>query len=58
MKGRFVQFWKDEDGITALEYGMIAGLIAVALVVAIGYLTDGLESLFTTIKTKLESFEP
>ena len=26
-------FWKDEEGATAIEYGLIAGLIAVGIVV-------------------------
>ena len=25
-------FWKDEEGATAIEYGLIAGLIAVAII--------------------------
>src|SRR3546814_8779219 len=31
------QFVNDEDGVTAIEYGMIAALIATALVLGIGY---------------------
>ncbi|HBJ69312.1 MAG TPA: Flp family type IVb pilin, partial [Alcaligenes faecalis] len=30
MKTQLQQFWNDEDGATAIEYGLIAGLIAVA----------------------------
>ena len=28
-------FWKDEEGATAIEYGLIAGLIAVGIVVGL-----------------------
>lgn len=42
-------FWKDEEGATALEYGLIAGLIAVAIVVTIGALGTNLNSAFCSI---------
>ncbi|XOT98573.1 Flp family type IVb pilin, partial [Alcaligenes pakistanensis] len=32
MKTQLQQFWNDEDGATAIEYGLIAGLIAVAII--------------------------
>jgi pilus assembly protein Flp/PilA len=47
------RFVNDQSGATAVEYGLIAALIATGLIVAMGYLTDGLSSAFTTIKTKL-----
>ena len=47
---RFVQ---DQSGATAVEYGLIAALIATGLITAMGYLTTGLSDAFTTIKTKL-----
>ena len=47
---RFVQ---NESGATAVEYGLIAALIAAGLITAMGYLTTGLSDAFTTIKTKL-----
>ncbi|MBO9356672.1 Flp family type IVb pilin [Bordetella petrii] len=53
MKEQLVKFWNDEDGVTALEYGLIAGLIATAIIAAFAFLGDGLESLFTSIKGKM-----
>ncbi|WP_211460667.1 Flp family type IVb pilin [Collimonas silvisoli] len=57
MNVKLMKFLRDEDGITAIEYGLIAGLVAVALVVAVGALTGtsttGLEGIFTKIGTKL-----
>ena len=29
------RFWNDEEGATAIEYGLIAGLIAVAIIVSV-----------------------
>jgi pilus assembly protein Flp/PilA len=47
------RFVKNASGATAVEYGLIAALIATGLIVAMGYLTTGLSDAFTTIKTKL-----
>ena len=35
MKTLFVRFVKDESGVTAIEYGLIAGLISVVILVAV-----------------------
>lgn len=48
------RFLKDESGATAIEYGLIAALIAVALVTAMGFLGDGLENAFEGIQGTLE----
>ena len=42
-------FINDEDGVTAIEYGLIAALIATALVVAVGYITAALNTSFGDI---------
>ena len=31
-------FWRDEDGTTAIEYGLIAGSIAVAIITSVDQL--------------------
>ena len=46
-------FIAEEDGITAIEYALMAALIAAALVVAVGTLTGGISDAFTAIKNKL-----
>ncbi|MFA6069062.1 MAG: Flp family type IVb pilin [Janthinobacterium sp.] len=46
-------FIAEEDGVTAIEYALIAALVAAALVAGIGLFTDGLSSAFTKIGTKL-----
>ena len=48
------RFLKDESGATAIEYGLIAALIAVALVAAMGLLGDGLKTSFSNIQKQLE----
>ena len=48
MSQLLTRFWKNESGATAIEYGLIAGLIAVVI---IGALT----SLGTNIKTKFNA---
>jgi pilus assembly protein Flp/PilA len=47
------RFLKNEDGATAIEYGLIAALIGVAIITAVGLVGDELETTFTTIDTKL-----
>ncbi|WP_336986675.1 Flp family type IVb pilin [Altererythrobacter aquiaggeris] len=44
---------RDEDGATAIEYGLIAALIAVAAIGAMGGLGNQLSSTFGTISTKM-----
>ncbi len=43
----------DERGVTALEYGLIAGLIAVVIVTSVTALGSKLVSTFTAITTAL-----
>jgi pilus assembly protein Flp/PilA len=49
----FKAFIADENGVTAIEYGLIAALVGVAIAAAAGAMGDQLETLFNTIKTKL-----
>ena len=46
---------REETGATAVEYGLIVGLIAVAIVVAITLVGTNLNSIFGTVNTKLET---
>ena len=58
MMQQIKKFLRDEEGATAVEYGLIVGLIAVALVLVLsqvgGTANSGLMGLFTTVKTKLD----
>ena len=49
----FKRFVKDESGATAIEYGMIAALIAVVIIAVLGTIGTQLNSKFTSIKTEL-----
>ena len=40
---------RDEEGATAVEYGLIVGLIAVVIIVAVGVLGNTLSGFFTGI---------
>ena len=47
------KFAKDESGATAIEYGLIAALIAVGIIVAAGLLGTQLATTFNFIKDEL-----
>ena len=49
------QLWQDESGATAIEYGLIAALVAVACIAAFIALGGGLGNLFGSVNTKASS---
>jgi len=49
----FVRFMKDESGATAIEYGLIAALIAVAIIGAVTAVGGSVSGTFDTIDTKI-----
>jgi len=48
-----VKLLRNEDGATAIEYGLIAALIAVAAVTVMGTVGTNLSSTFNTVATSL-----
>ena len=54
MSKLFARFVKDESGATAIEYGLIAALIALAIMVGAGTLGNNLNEKFDNIATKLK----
>ena len=48
----------NRDGATAIEYGLIAGLIAVAIIVAVTLLGTDLAALFTGVAGKVSAATP
>ena len=44
---------KSEKGVTAIEYGLLASLIALAIIVAVTLLGTNLAALFNDIATRL-----
>ncbi|MFV9474293.1 Flp family type IVb pilin [Advenella sp. RU8] len=57
MKDQLMAFWKDEEGATAIEYALIAGLIAVAIIGALTALGGNISTLFGKISNELNSVE-
>ncbi|CAN5194842.1 Flp family type IVb pilin [soil metagenome] len=55
MKTLFARFAKDESGATAIEYGLIATLVGVAIIVGATLLGSKLNGTFNTIAGKLTS---
>ena len=53
MIAKFRQFMADEFGATAIEYGLIAAGISVAIITVVNGLGTQLKMTFTTITTKL-----
>lgn len=49
----FKMLRKDEKGATAIEYGLIAALVAVAAIGALGTLGDNLSATFSSVASKL-----
>jgi pilus assembly protein Flp/PilA len=49
-----VKFWKDESAATAIEYGLIATGIAVAIIPVITGLGTKLKTTFSTISTAVK----
>lgn len=44
---------KDEEGVTAVEYGLIAALVAVVIIAAVSVLGTTLSTLFSTVATSI-----
>lgn len=55
MKTMFSRFLKNESGATAIEYGLIAALVAVAIIPAATLVGGDLDGIFTAVSTELQS---
>ncbi|RUX27433.1 Flp family type IVb pilin [Mesorhizobium sp. M7A.F.Ca.US.011.01.1.1] len=53
MSNLIARFVKDESGATAIEYGLIAALIALAIITGAGALGNSINAKFTAIGTAL-----
>lgn len=54
MKALIQRFKSDEDGATAIEYGLIAALLAVAIIAAVRSLGTELSNTFQGVTTELQ----
>ena len=50
---KFLKLIKNEEGATAIEYGLIAALIAVAAIAAMGNIGNQLGSTFNNVSSEL-----
>jgi len=57
-KAMIRKFLKDESGATAIEYGLIAALVAVACIVALEAMGTSLSGMFDGVKGKLDAKKP
>ena len=51
---KIMQFLRDESGATAIEYGLIAAGISVAIIVAVTSVGSSLNTTFTSVSTALK----
>ena len=52
MSDAMARLWQDESGATAIEYGVMAAMIAVACIAAFMAFGGGLQTLFGSVNTK------
>ena len=55
MKTTLSSFFKDESGATAIEYGLIAALVSVAAIAALGSLGNSLGIMFNSVAGELSN---
>ena len=58
MTSLVTRFIKDESGATAIEYGLIAGFISVAIIAALTLMRTEIQAIFTAIATALGQATP
>ena len=49
----FARFAKEEDGATAIEYGLIAAILSVAIIAAVSSVRDELNETFESVEKEL-----
>jgi pilus assembly protein Flp/PilA len=54
MRNFVLRFWRDETGATAIEYGLIAAGISLAIIAVVNGLGTNLSGMFTSINSSLK----
>jgi pilus assembly protein Flp/PilA len=54
----FAKFLKDGSGATAIEYGLIAALVAIAAIGALSAMGTSISDMLTVVKTKIDAAKP
>jgi pilus assembly protein Flp/PilA len=49
------KFMREEDGVTAIEYGLIAALIAIVIITSVTNVGTQLDLVFTRVETALKA---
>ena len=49
------KFIQDQSGATAIEYGLIAALVSIAAIVAMGAMGNELGDMFNTVASELDN---
>ena len=55
MYKKLAKFLTDEDGATAIEYGLIAALVSVAAIGALTAMGNSLSTMFNTVSSAMSS---
>ena len=58
MRKMLKAFWQDQDGVTAIEYALIAALIFGAIVASVGLLGDRVGTMYDDIATRVADAMP
>jgi len=51
----FKRFLQNDDGATAIEYGLIAAIVSVGIIVVLKNVSGSLQSTFNTVDSELAS---
>jgi pilus assembly protein Flp/PilA len=54
MKKLVLSFWRNDSGATAIEYGLIAAGISLAIIAIVNGLGSNLNGMFTSINSSLK----
>jgi pilus assembly protein Flp/PilA len=54
MKSLFSRFVKDESGATAIEYALIAAIVGIGIILALGNMKTGLNNTFNQVTGNLK----
>jgi pilus assembly protein Flp/PilA len=58
IKKKLLEFYRDEEGASAIEYALIAAMVAVALVTFVTPIRDAVTAIFNSISTALTTATP
>lgn len=53
IKNMLTKFWNEEDGASAIEYGLLASLIAVFIAANVGSVGTALNTVFSSVASAL-----